>query len=102
MIMAGYQRKTALAPSEVFEKADALLPEMVGISRTKSSGHSASFTGAEGSLTLTVHRHGPYTDVVAQTDQLRTSRLDYEVQKFLNRLPYEPGDEGGPGSGDRA
>lgn len=34
------------------------------------------------------------------TDRLRTSRVDYEVQKFLNRLPYEPGDEGGPGSGE--
>jgi hypothetical protein len=48
------------------------------------------------------HRHGPYTDVVANTDRLRTSRLDYEVQRFLNRLPYEPGDAGGPGSGEPA
>jgi len=100
--MAGYQRKTALAPSEVFEKADELLPDLVGISRSKSSGHSATFTGDEGTLTLTVHRHGPYTDVVAQTDQLRTSRLDYETQKFLNQLPYEPGDRGGPGAGAEA
>ena len=29
-------------------------------------------------MTLSVHRHGPYTDVVAATDRLRTSRLDYE------------------------
>jgi hypothetical protein len=36
---------------------------------------------------------------VAETDRLRTSRLDYEIQKFLNRLPYEPGDRGGPGAG---
>ena len=49
---------------------------------------------------VTAHRHGPYTSVVADTDQLRTSRLDYEVQRFLNRLPYEPGDAGGPGSGE--
>jgi hypothetical protein len=98
--MAGYQRKTALAPTEILERADDLLPKLVGVSRTKGTSHGATFSGAEGTVTLTVHRHGPYTDVVAATDRLRTSRLDYEVQKFLNRLPYEPGDVGGPGSAE--
>jgi hypothetical protein len=70
----------------------------VGVSRTKGNAHGATFTGAEGTVTLSVHRHGPYSVVVASTDRLRTSRLDYEVQRFLNRLPYEPGDVGGPGS----
>lgn len=98
--MAGYQRKTALGPSEVMSRAETLLPEMLGLSRTKGSEHSATWTGEEGVVTLTAHRHGPYTDVVAQTDRLRTSRMDYEIQKFLNRLPYEPGDRGGPGSGE--
>jgi hypothetical protein len=98
--MAGYQRKTALAPSEILERADELLPRLVGVSRTKGTSHGATFSGAEGSVTVTVHRHGPYSDVVASTDRLRTSRLDYEVQKFLNQLPYEHGDRGGPGSGE--
>jgi hypothetical protein len=98
--MAGYQRKTALAPTEILERADDLLPRLVGVSRTKGTSRGATFSGAEGTVTLTVHRHGPYTDVVAATDRLRTSRLDYEVQKFLNRLPYEPGDVGGPGSAE--
>lgn len=98
--MAGYQRKTALAPAEILERADDLLPSLVGVSRTKGTSHGATFSGAEGTVTLTVHRHGPYTDVVAATDRLRTSRLDYEVQRFLNRLPYEPGDRGGPGSAE--
>lgn len=98
--MAGYQRKTALAPSEVLQRAEELLPEMVGLARTKGSAHSATYTGAEGTVTLSVHRHGPYTDVVATTDRLRTSRVDYEIQKFLNQLPYEPGDRGGRGSGE--
>ena len=98
--MAGYQRKTALAPADVLEHADRFLPEFVGLSKSKGSAHGATFTGAEGTVTLTVHRHGPYTEVVAQTDRLRTSRIDYEVQKFLNQLPYEPGDKGGPGSGE--
>lgn len=98
--MAGYQRKTAADPKEVLAKAEELLPERVGLSRSKSSSHGATYTGEEGTVTLSVHRHGPYTDVVASTDRLRTSRLDYEIQKFLNHLPYEPGDRGGPGSGE--
>lgn len=98
--MAGYQRKTALSPAEVLERADQALPERIGLSRSKGSSHGATFTGAEGTVSLTAHRHGPYTDVVASTDRLRTSRIDYEIQKFLNQLPYEPGDAGGPGSGE--
>jgi len=98
--MAGYQRKTALSPRDVLERADTLLPDWIGLSKTKGTAHGATFTGAEGTVTLSVHRHGPYTDVVASTDRLRTSRVDYEIQKFLNQLPYEPGDAGGPGSGE--
>jgi hypothetical protein len=98
--MAGYQRKTALAPEEVLERAESALPEFVGLSRTLRSSHSATYDGAEGSVKLSAHRHGPYTSVVASTDRLRTSRLDYEIQRFLNTLPYEPGDRGGPGRGE--
>jgi hypothetical protein len=98
--MAGYQRKTALSPQEVLEHADDMLPQWIGLAKSKSTGHSATFTGNEGTVTLSAHRHGPYTDVVAATDRLRTSRMDYEIQKFLNHLPYEPGDAGGPGSGE--
>jgi len=98
--MAGYQRKTALSPSEVMAKAEDVLPEVVGLSRARGSDHSATYSGGEGTVTLSAHRHGPYTDVVASTDRLRTSRLDYEIQKFLNLLPYEPGDHGGPGRGE--
>ena len=98
--MAGYSRKTALSPREVFERAEEILPEAVGISRTKTTSHGATYVGDEGTVSLTAHRHGLYTEVVASTDRLRTSRVDYEIQKFLNYLPYEPGDEGGPGSGE--
>jgi hypothetical protein len=99
--MAGYQRKTALAPREVLEKAEQLLPTLLsGIARSGVSDHGATYDGPEGNLQLTAHRHGPYTSVVANTNKLRTSRLDYEVQRFLNHLPYEPGDAGGPGSGE--
>ncbi|MHB1195056.1 MAG: hypothetical protein ACYC6F_18695 [Longimicrobiales bacterium] len=98
--MAGYQRKTAISPQEVLQHADTLLPKRIGLARTKGTSHGATFTGAEGTVTLSVHRHGPYTDVVASTDRLRTSKMDYEIQKFLNKLPYEPGDAGGPGTGE--
>ena len=98
--MAGYQRKTALGPGEVLFKAEDHLPEYIGLKRSKHSSHGATYAGEEGTVVLTVHRHGPYTEVTAQTDRLRTSRMDYEIQRFLTCLPYEPGDAGGPGSGD--
>jgi hypothetical protein len=100
--MAGYSRKTALKVSEVLSQAETLLPEMLGIARIRASGHSATYSGAEGSVTLSAHGHGLYTEVIASTDRLRTSRMDVEIQKFLNHLPYEPGDRGGPGSGEFA
>jgi hypothetical protein len=98
--MAGYQRKTALGPEEVLARAAETLPRALGLSRSKGSSHGATFSGAEGTVTLSAHRHGPFTDVIASTDRLRTSRMDYEIQKFLNLLPYEPGDRGGPGRGE--
>ena len=98
--MAGYQRRTVLSPSKVFLKADVLLPEWIGLKKSKSSTNSATYVGTEGTVILSSHRHGPYTDVVASSDRVRTSRMDYEIQKFLTELPYEPGDAGGRGSGN--
>jgi hypothetical protein len=97
--MAGYARKTVLGPGEILERAAEVLPERLGLSRTKGSEHGASYTGAEGNATISAHRHSFYTEVTVQTDRLRTSRMDCEIQLFLNRLPYEAGDRGGPGSG---
>jgi len=82
------------------EQAAKVLPTAIGLAKSGGTAHDATFTGAEGTLELEAHRHGPYTTVVAKTDRLRTSRIDYEVQRFLNRLPYEPGDRGGPGAGE--
>ena len=97
--MAGYQRKTALSPQIILARAEEIIPDRIGLSKTMSSGHRATYTGEEGTVTLDAHPHGYYTEVVASTDRLRTSRLDYEIQIFLNHLPYEPGDEveSGPG-----
>jgi hypothetical protein len=94
--MAGYQRKTALSPAEVFKKAEEIIPARIGLSRSQTSGHDATYSGEEGTVTLSAHPHGYYTEVVASTDRLRTSRLDYEIQIFLDHLPYEPGDESNP------
>ena len=90
----------AALPTEVLEQADEVLPGMVGVTRARGASHYATFSGLEGTVSVSAHRHGHYTDVVASTDRLRTSRLDYEIQKFLNLLPYEPGDRGGPGTGE--
>jgi len=98
--MAGYERKTALGPAEVLARAEKRLPVDIGRSRSRESTNGATSTGREGTVILTAHRHGPFTDVTARTDRLRTSRMDYEIQRFLNHLPYEYGDAGGPGSGD--
>lgn len=100
--MAGYRRKTALSPREVLAKADEVIPERIGITRSKSSGHGATYSGAEGTVTITAHPHGYYTEVEASTDRLRTSKMDYEIQIFLNHLPYEPGDEPRGPTGEEA
>ena len=100
--MANYRRKTVLSARDILERAETILPERLGLARAKSGRHSATYKGKEGTVTLSIHPHPQYTDVTANTDQLRTSRMDYEIQKFLNRLPYEMGDQGGPGQGDPA
>jgi hypothetical protein len=98
--MAGYLRKTALSPAEVLTVAEELIPDRIGLSQAKGTSHAATYTGTEGTVLLSAHRHGAYTEVVANTDRLGTSRVDYEIQKFLNQLPYEPFDHGGPGRGE--
>lgn len=97
--MAGYVRKTVLGPGEILERAAEVLPKRLGLALTSGSDHGASYAGAEGTAKISAHRHSFYTEVTVKTDRLRTSRIDTEVQLFLNGLPYEAGDRGGPGSG---
>lgn len=94
--MSDYQRYTADPLREVFRKAEAILPERAGVQRTRDTSHSLTFTGAEGTAVVEAHRHGPQTDVVVRTNQLRTSKLDIAVRHFLNQLPYQPGDPDRP------
>ena len=90
--MSDYQRYTADATREVFRKADEILTGRAGLHRTRESRHSVTYTGPEGTVVLDVHRHGMVTDVVARTNQLRTSKVDTVVRYLLNQLPYQPGD----------
>ncbi|MBI4540798.1 MAG: hypothetical protein HY704_14950 [Gemmatimonadetes bacterium] len=92
--MGDYRRRTAITPAEALEKADEILPQrLANIQKVRASDHGATFSGPEGTVTISAHRHGPYTEVVASTNRLGTSRLDLEVQCYLNLLPYEPGDK---------
>ena len=68
--MAGYQRKTALAPAEILAQAEELLPAQIGLTKSKASSHGATYTGEEGTVTLSAHRHGVYTEVIASTGSI--------------------------------
>lgn len=90
--MSDYQRYTVTPTREIFEKADEAFTERAGLQRTKETHHSVTYSGAEGTVTVDVHRHGQQNDVVIRTDQLRTSKLDGVARYFLNQLPYQAGD----------
>jgi hypothetical protein len=90
--MSDYERMTHLPVREVLEKADSVLTTKIDLKRTRESGHGATYSGAEGTLQLDVHRHGVYTVVHASTNQLRTSRLDIVTRYLLDELPYQPHD----------
>jgi hypothetical protein len=90
--MSDYERSTVLGTREVWERADAILTERADLRRTDGSGHGVTYAGAEGTVILEAHRHGPYTVVTAHTDRLRTSKLDGVVRYLMNQLPYQAGD----------
>jgi hypothetical protein len=90
--MSDYERNTTLSVAKVLDLADQLIPDRAGAERTRSSGHGATYAGAEGTVVLEAHRHGAATIVTARTNQLRTSKLDAVVRHLMNQLPYQPGD----------
>jgi hypothetical protein len=92
-----YERMTAAPVKEVLRLAEEVLTERLPIRRTDGDSHSVRFEGGDGVVTITAHRHGLETQVHAATDQLRTSRLDLDVQYFMSMLPYQPGDVRGAG-----
>jgi hypothetical protein len=90
--MSDYERSTALGIREVYARADEILAARADVHTKEESGHSRTYLGAEGTVILEAHRHGPYTVVTAHTDRLRTSKLDTAVRYLMNQLPYQPGD----------
>jgi hypothetical protein len=68
------------------------MTERGGLARVGESHGSVTYSGGEGTLILEAHRHGPQTEVVIRTDQLRTSKLDNVARYLLNQLPYQPDD----------
>src|SRR5688500_9084723 len=89
--MASYERMTSAAMAEVLTSAEQHLTERLPLQKIAGDRHAATFRGEDGKVTISVHRHGLETQVIADTDQLRTSRLDMETQYFLGTLPYQPG-----------
>jgi hypothetical protein len=93
-----YERMTAAPIRDVLRQAVELLTARLPIGKVAEDGHSVRLEGGDGTVTISAHRHGLETQVHAVTDQLRTSRLDGEVQYFLTMLPYQPGDIRGAGT----
>lgn len=87
-----YERMTAAPVREVLRLAEEVLVSRLPIEVVDRGGHSIRLEGGDGAVTISAHRHGLDTQVHAATDQLRTSRLDLDVQYFMTMLPYQPGD----------
>jgi hypothetical protein len=90
--MATYERNTAASIKDVLRTAEEILTGRLPISRTAGDAHSVTLEGGDGKVKISAHKHGLDTTVEAATDQLRTSRLDVDVQYFMSKLPYQPGD----------
>ena len=90
--MASYERYTALPAAEVLKRAEEVLVSRLPIQRTAATGHTVTLSGGDGTVTFTAHRHGLDTQVLAETDQPRTSRLDNDVQYVMTLLAYQPDD----------
>ena len=90
--MASYERNTAATMRDALRLAEEVLTERLPIRKVAEDSHSITLEGGDGKAKITAHRHGLDITVVAWTDQLRTSRLDLDVQYYMSRLPYQPGD----------
>lgn len=92
-----YERMTAAPIREVLRLAEDVLTTRLPMEKVSGDTHSLTLAGGDGRVTIEAHRHGLETQVHAATDQLRTSRLDLDVQYFMTLLPYQPGEKRGAG-----
>lgn len=90
--MGTYERTTAATIRDVLRQAEEVLVARLPLRKTGGDAHSVTLEGEDGKVTIHAHKHGLDTTVVARTDQLRTSRLDVDVQYLMALLPYQPGD----------
>ena len=91
-----YERQTAATAREALALAEQILTDRLPLAKVSEDAHSLTLTGGDGTVTFHAHRHGMDTVVSAATDQLRTSRLDIDVQYYMQMLPYQPGDRKSP------
>jgi hypothetical protein len=92
-----YERTTAASIRESLRLAEDVLTARLPMRKVASDSHSVQLEGGDGTVTISAHRHGLDTVVHAATDQLRTSRLDCDVQYYMTLLPYQPTDVRGRG-----
>lgn len=91
--MADYERSTVFSVRQVMERADEVFRDRAELTRTgEPARHGATWTGAEGTVSLEAHRHGTATLVTIRTDRLRTSKVDGVARYLMNQLPYQWGD----------
>jgi hypothetical protein len=90
--MSTYERNTAATIKHALSLAESVLTARLPIRKVGEDSHSVTLEGGDGKVKIAAHRHGLDTTVVATTDQLRTSRLDLDVQYYMSQLPYQPGD----------
>ena len=78
--------RTQLAPSEVLRVADSFFPNLP-LERSAHTARSRTFSGALGTLHLSVKKEGGhYTFVEIGTDQMGESRLDRNAKRFFVEL----------------
>lgn len=77
---------------EAVRLAAEFLTERIPLEVVSQDRHSITLSGGDGTVTITTHSHGLDTEVTVSTDQLRTSRIDLESQRYMNQLNYQPGD----------
>src|SRR5688572_12056048 len=90
--MGSYERTTAATMREILRSVERMLMERLPLQKVAEDKHSVTLQGGGGKVKVSAHRHGLDTVIHAETDQLRTSRLDLDVQYVMSRLPYQPGD----------
>jgi hypothetical protein len=93
--MGSYERTTTATIRDALATAEQFLSARIPIQKVAGDDHSVTMRGGDGTAVVSAHPHALSTVVTAITDQVRTSRLDIEVQHYMNQLPYQPGDTPG-------